>query len=369
MPPARRWLAVIVGHRRVRSQADVPEEVYVRRPDEAQSWLAQGSLAADADAAQWLDRALLNIPADKIAAVVVDDDALMFERKDGTFALRQPADHPPLDNYKVEDVSRALENLTLMSVKADADAPVAADARHATFLTADGLAVKATVFHADKDIWARFSAGGDNKAEADKLNARLAGWTFQLAGMEGEVAGADAGRPEGCRTGDTGCPRACCRRRRATPKPLRRQRREVTDREYPTRPFVGIGIVVHQGRPRAAVPARQTAEYRQLDAARRRAGTRRNAEQAARRELMEECGLEVGPLHFCAHVDIIRREADDRIRFHYTILDFAARWVAGEPMAGSDVASAVWAPVESLEPYGLWSEAHRIIGIARRLVG
>ena len=30
-----------------------------------------------------------------------------------------------LDSYKVEDVSRALETLTLMAVKADADAPVA----------------------------------------------------------------------------------------------------------------------------------------------------------------------------------------------------------------------------------------------------
>ncbi len=91
-------------------------------------------------------------------------------------------------------------------------------------------------------------------------------------------------------------------------------------------------------------------------------------EQAARRELLEECGLEVGPLYFCAHVDTIRRDDDGRIRFHYTILDFCARWVAGEPVAGSDVTAAVWAPMEALEPYGLWSEAHRIIEIAKTLI-
>ena len=33
-------VALIVGHRRTRTQGDVPEEVYVRRPDEAQCWLA-----------------------------------------------------------------------------------------------------------------------------------------------------------------------------------------------------------------------------------------------------------------------------------------------------------------------------------------
>ena len=50
------------------------------------------------------------------------------------------------------------------------------------FTTSDGLAVTATVFKGDKDVWARFAATGNDKAkdEADKLNARLAGWTYQL---------------------------------------------------------------------------------------------------------------------------------------------------------------------------------------------
>ena len=83
---------------------------------------------------------------------------------------------------------------------------------------------------------------------------------------------------------------------------------------------------------------------------------------------MEECGLEVRELHFCAHVDSIRRDDDGRVRFHYTILDFAARWVSGDPVAATDVTAAVWAPLDALEPYGLWSEAHRIIAIAQRLL-
>ena len=91
-------------------------------------------------------------------------------------------------------------------------------------------------------------------------------------------------------------------------------------------------------------------------------------EEAARRELMEECGLEVGPLRFCAHVDTIRRDDDGRVRFHYTILDFCARWVGGEPVAATDVSEVVWVPIDALEPYRLWSEAHRIIAIARQLV-
>ncbi len=174
-------VAVIAGHRRVRAQAKVPDEIYVRRPDEAQSWLAEGGLQVDADASQWLDRDIMNIGQDRIAKVVVGDDALEFARVDGKFALTKPAEHPKLEDYKVDNVARALETLTLQAVKADADAPKD-QAGHAVFTTTDGLDVAVTLFHADKDVWARFAVSGADKAkaEADRLSARLAGWTYQI---------------------------------------------------------------------------------------------------------------------------------------------------------------------------------------------
>ena len=76
----------------------------------------------------------------------------------------------------------------------------------------------------------------------------------------------------------------------------------------------------------------------------------------------------MGKLHFAATVDNIRHDETGRVRFHYTIIDFAARWVSGDPVADTDVTEAVWAPLDALDDYGLWSEAHRVIAIARRLV-
>jgi ADP-ribose pyrophosphatase YjhB (NUDIX family) len=143
----------------------------------------------------------------------------------------------------------------------------------------------------------------------------------------------------------------------------------MNDREYPPRPIVGIGIVVIKGdsvllcrRGKAPNIGSWT-----LPGGAQEVGE--TCEAAARRELAEETGLTVGALHFCAYVDTMRHDDDGRVRFHYTILDFAARWETGEPVAGSDVTDAVWAPLDALAPYQLWSEAHRIIGIARRLVG
>ncbi len=92
------------------------------------------------------------------------------------------------------------------------------------------------------------------------------------------------------------------------------------------------------------------------------------AEAAARRELFEEAGLEAGAMHLAANVDSIHRDETGRIRFHYTILDFAALWRGGEPVAGDDVSAAVFAPLDALEPFALWSEAHRVIAIARGLL-
>jgi ADP-ribose pyrophosphatase YjhB (NUDIX family) len=140
-------------------------------------------------------------------------------------------------------------------------------------------------------------------------------------------------------------------------------------REYPARPIVGIGIVVLKPGVVLLVRRGKAPSFGKwaLPGGGQELGE--TAEECARRELAEETGLTVGALHLAANVDSIHRDERGKIRFHYTIIDFAAAWISGEPRAGDDVTDLTWAPLDRLDEYGLWSEAHRVIAIAQRLVG
>ncbi len=92
------------------------------------------------------------------------------------------------------------------------------------------------------------------------------------------------------------------------------------------------------------------------------------AEAAARRELLEETGLQVGALHLAANVDSIHRDPDGRVRFHYTILDFCALWAGGAPAPGGDVDGALWCAFDRFDAVDLWAEARRVIGLARGIL-
>ncbi|WBV41549.1 NUDIX hydrolase [Pseudoroseomonas cervicalis] len=139
-------------------------------------------------------------------------------------------------------------------------------------------------------------------------------------------------------------------------------------REYPDRPWVGIGVVAFRGNDvllvRRAKPPRQ-GEWSIPGGAQALGET---AEAAARRELREEAGIEVGPLTLAVVVDALNHDEDGRPRFHYTIIDFAGRWLSGEPVAGDDVSEARFFSPDEVATLGLWPEALRAIDEGRKRV-
>jgi 8-oxo-dGTP diphosphatase len=91
------------------------------------------------------------------------------------------------------------------------------------------------------------------------------------------------------------------------------------------------------------------------------------AADAALRELKEETGCEAELIGLIDVVDgVMTRSSEpgEAAWAHYVLIDYAARWVSGEPKAGDDAREARFFSPAELETLDLWSETLRIIAAA-----
>lgn len=65
-------------------------------------------------------------------------------------------------------------------------------------------------------------------------------------------------------------------------------------------------------------------------------------QEAAEREITEETGIVIQAKKPIYTFDVIERDEDGQIRFHYVIVDLAADYVSGELKAGDDAVDVSW---------------------------
>ncbi len=132
-------------------------------------------------------------------------------------------------------------------------------------------------------------------------------------------------------------------------------------REYPSHPRVGVAAVVLRDNQVLLVQRGRDPGKGSWGLPGGMLELGETLAEGARREVMEECGveIEVGPL--VAVFEPMQRDEDGRLRFHYVVVDYLARYVTGEPRAGDDADDARWVDLDALERLPMRKETREVI--------
>ena len=166
----------------------------------------------------------------------------------------------------------------------------------------------------------------------------------------------------------------------------------MSQREYPDSPISGVGVVVLKGDHVLMIRRGHEPRMGQWSIPGGKQELGETWRETAVREVLEETGVDIDVIGIVDVVDAIVRDGDGprpgtrsikipaanddqdladadnrRVRYHYTLVDCAAHWTGGEPVAGSDAAHAEWWPLDRLDELDLWTETVRIITEAAAL--
>lgn len=130
-----------------------------------------------------------------------------------------------------------------------------------------------------------------------------------------------------------------------------------SSRRYPERPIVGVGaVIVSDGRV-VLIKRRFEPLAGQWSLPGGTLELGETLEAGVTREILEETGLdiEVGPV--IEVFDRILLDPDQRVRYHFVLIDYLCRPVGGTLAASSDVAEAAFVPPEDVAGYRMTPKA------------
>jgi ADP-ribose pyrophosphatase YjhB (NUDIX family) len=123
-------------------------------------------------------------------------------------------------------------------------------------------------------------------------------------------------------------------------------------RRYPARPLLGVGALVFDDHDRILLIERGKEPLKgfwTLPGGLVEPGER--LEEALRREIVEETGLEVEAREVVTIFERIIQDEDGRVEFHYVIVDYLCHLRGGTLRAASDVAKAAFVERHGISAY------------------
>jgi 8-oxo-dGTP diphosphatase len=132
-------------------------------------------------------------------------------------------------------------------------------------------------------------------------------------------------------------------------------------REFPEVPLIGVGAIIIEGdrvvlvkRAHPPLQAEWSIPGGVLEIG-------ELVREAAVREAREETGLTVEPVELLGVYDRVLRNSEQRVQYHYVLIDFLCRRAAGDLAAASDAAEVRWFTREELPVLNLAEDTVDVI--------
>ncbi len=136
----------------------------------------------------------------------------------------------------------------------------------------------------------------------------------------------------------------------------------VIRREFPEFPLVGVGAIIIEGDRVLLVKRAHPPIQGQWSIPGGVLEVGEMVREAAVREASEETGLMVEPGELLGVYDRILRDPEQRVQYHYVLIDFLCRPVGGELLAASDAAEVRWCRRQELPALSLAEDTLEVIG-------
>jgi 8-oxo-dGTP diphosphatase len=132
-------------------------------------------------------------------------------------------------------------------------------------------------------------------------------------------------------------------------------------REFPELPLVGVGAIIIQGDRVLLVKRAHPPIQGQWSIPGGVLEVGEMVREAAIREAREETGLIVEPGELLGVYDRILRDPENRVQYHYVLIDFLCRPTGGELLAASDAADVRWFKRAELHSLQLAEDTQEVI--------
>ena len=200
---------VIVGKPRRSSAAQNSPGLYVREPEDPQSYLVDGLLDITAVKTDWIERSLFDIPAESTQSVRIThtdgDTYRLFKSEKGQEQFEfenMPAGKKIGPEVLINRFGTILQDMQISAAHSINKFEIPAETTKVEIRTFDGILVNMTAFQVDDIPYATFNfryddsqiiddkekdKADDIKKYIDHTQQKLAGWVFEIPGFKYDI--------------------------------------------------------------------------------------------------------------------------------------------------------------------------------------